>query len=111
MMSVVLASEPMARVKGRPRKPSGEGTLVRIDSDIVDMARWLSARSGTPISEMFSDILRPGIERLFAKGPAEVVEAQKRTAEDAAAEAQARKTGDIFADDPSPPKGKRKGAK
>ena len=97
--------------KGDHGKPSGEGTLVRIDSDIVDMARWLSARSGAPISEMFSDILRPGIERLFAKGTAEVVEAQKRAAEDTAVEGQVRKTGDIVADDPSATKGRRKGSK
>ena len=35
----------MAKVKGRPKKPGGEGTQVRIDSDIANMARYLIAQT------------------------------------------------------------------
>ena len=108
MMDVALVDEPMAKMKGRPRKPGGEGTLVRIDSDIVNRARYLSAQLGTPISELLSDILRPDIDRLFRKVTREVLEAEKG---DAATVEQAREIGDIFEDKPAAPKGRRKGIK
>lgn len=111
MMDVALVDEPMAKMKGRPRKPGGEGTLVRIDSDIVNRARYLSAQLGTPISELLSEILRPDIDRLFRKVTREVLEAEKGNAEDAAAVEQAREIGSVFEDEPAPPKGRGKRSK
>jgi hypothetical protein len=56
----------MARPKGRPKKATGEGTPVRLDSDIVSMARYLVARQGgTTLTAFLSDLLRPQIERQF----------------------------------------------
>jgi hypothetical protein len=108
-METALLDEPMAKAKGRPRKSSGEGTLVRIDSDIVNRSRYLSAQLGTPISELLSGFLRPEIDRLFRKVTREVLEAEK--AKDAAVEQQALETKDTFSATASPPKGKRKGSK
>ncbi|MDR3638670.1 MAG: hypothetical protein P4L84_32995 [Isosphaeraceae bacterium] len=88
----------MAKTKGRPKKPGGEGTLVRIDSDIVSKARYLSARSGEPISEMFSKTLRPVIDKLWAQATREVLEAERQAAEDAKAVQQAEEIGGIFID-------------
>jgi hypothetical protein len=66
-MSSVAESKPMARAKGRPKKPGGEGSQVRIDSDLASMARYVVARTGTPLIEYLSGILRPAIERDFRK--------------------------------------------
>lgn len=64
-MGTATVSAPMAKAKGRPRKPSGEGTPVRLDSDVVSMARYLAAKKGTSLTKLLSDLLRPPIEREF----------------------------------------------
>ena len=81
----------MTKLKGRPRKPGGEGSLVRIDSDIVSRARYLSAQLDIPMSEMLSEILRSEIDRRFRKVTREVLKAEERAASDVAAEEQVRK--------------------
>lgn len=71
----------MAKAKakgGRPKKPSGEGTLVRIDSDIVSRARYLSAQMDVPMSELLSGILRPEIDRRFRDVTRKVLEDEQR---------------------------------
>lgn len=60
----------MARPKGRPKKAGGEGTQVRIETDIASMARYVVARSGVPLVDYLSGILRPAIERDFRKAGA-----------------------------------------
>jgi hypothetical protein len=63
----------MARKKmGRPRKPSGEGTPVRLDTDLVTKARYLAAHRGETMTGMLSDWLRPIIEREFLKAGQEL---------------------------------------
>lgn len=55
----------MAKRKGRPPKASGEGTPVRLDSDLVSKARYLCAQSGVTMTEYLSGILRPKVEKDF----------------------------------------------
>lgn len=64
----------MARPKGRPKKPSGEGTAVRIDTDIVAKARYLCAQGGTTMTEYLSGILRPQVEKDFRKAGKSLIE-------------------------------------
>jgi hypothetical protein len=66
MMSVA-ESPPMARPKGRPKKPGGVGTQVRIDSDLVTKAKYLAAQEGMALSEFLSGVLRPVLDREFQK--------------------------------------------
>lgn len=66
-MSLSMLGQPMARAKGRPKKPSGEGVPVRIDSDIVAKGRYLAAIKDVPLSELLSDMIRPIVEREFRK--------------------------------------------
>jgi hypothetical protein len=71
-MSVGLAEKSMARPKGRPKKPGGEGKQVRIESDLVTMAQYVTSRNGKPLIEYLSEILRPTIERDFRKAGKEL---------------------------------------
>jgi hypothetical protein len=59
--------------KGRPKKATGEGTPVRIDSDIASKARYLAALNGVPISEYLSQFLRAPIDREFRKAGANII--------------------------------------
>jgi hypothetical protein len=59
--------------KGRPRKPGGEGTQVRIDSDLAAKGRYLATRKGISLTELLSGILRPTIEREFRKAAKELM--------------------------------------
>jgi predicted HicB family RNase H-like nuclease len=71
------AGTTMARPKGRPKKPSGEGTPVRLDSDLVSKARYLAAKEGVPLSEYISRMLRPSLDREFRKAGREFIEGQE----------------------------------
>jgi hypothetical protein len=72
-MGTITADKRMAKRKGRPRKSSGEGTPVRIDSDLVSKARYLAAQRDLPLSELLSDLLRPSIEREFRKAAKDIM--------------------------------------
>jgi len=50
----LTAEHPMAKKVGRPKKPSGEGRPVRVDSDIAMMASKVSAYRGVSLSEFVS---------------------------------------------------------
>jgi hypothetical protein len=52
-----------AMAKGRPKKPGGEGTVVRIDADLVTKAKYLAAMEGVPMSDYLSAKLRPLLDR------------------------------------------------
>lgn len=66
-MQAIAQEGPMTKRKGRPRKPGGEGTPVRVDTDLVTMARYICAKEGVPLSELLSDLLRPAVLREFKK--------------------------------------------
>lgn len=63
-MSLAVREQPMAK-KGRPPKPTGKGRQVRIDSDLVPMARFVSDGNDVALSDYLSGLLRPLIERDF----------------------------------------------
>lgn len=62
----------MAKAKGRPKKPGGEGTQVRIDADLASKAKYLAAQKGIPVAEYLSAILRPVLDRDFRKAGREL---------------------------------------
>jgi hypothetical protein len=62
-----VESSRMAKAKGRPKKPGGEGTQVRIDTDLVSMARYVCAKSGESMIYYLSGILRSKVEKDFHK--------------------------------------------
>lgn len=76
-MVSVLELEPMAKAKGRPKKPGGEGTQVRIESDLATKARYLAAERGTTVLDLLSGILRPVIDREFRKAAPKTEEGPK----------------------------------
>jgi hypothetical protein len=65
--------DPMARSKGRPEKPGGEGVVVRIAADLVSKAKYLAAQKGVPMSDYLSDLLRPVLDREFRKAGKELL--------------------------------------
>lgn len=69
-----MGIQAMAKAKGRPRKPEGEGTPVRIDKDLVTMAKYLAAQKGVPLSEYLSGLMRPVVTRQFKKAGQELME-------------------------------------
>ena len=66
-MPQTLEAPRMAKPKGRPKKPSGEGTPVRLDSALVSKARYLCAQNGESMADYLSAIIRPVVERDFRK--------------------------------------------
>lgn len=73
-MPAVAESRPMGRKRGRPRKPTGEGTQVRIDADLVTKAKYLAAQKGMHTSQLISDLLRPVVEREFKKAARDLID-------------------------------------
>lgn len=56
-------SMPPPKQVGRPSKPSGPGRAVRIDPELVTMARRISESRGIPMSDYLSGLMRPGIQQ------------------------------------------------
>jgi hypothetical protein len=65
MVATQVMDRGMAKKTGRPRKPTGEGSPVRIYRDLVTMARTLAGYRGAAISEYLSDLLRPVITKEY----------------------------------------------
>jgi hypothetical protein len=65
MVGTDVVGTLMAKRMGRPRKPTGEGSPVRIDRDLVTMARTLAGYRGMAISEYLSDLIRPVIAKEY----------------------------------------------
>ena len=64
---VAATGEMMAKAKGRPKKPGGDGSQVRVDADLASMARYVASRKGLKLIDYLGAILRPAIERDFRK--------------------------------------------
>jgi hypothetical protein len=71
-----MPREPVSKPKGRPKKSGGDGTQVRIETELATRARYVAAKQGIPLIELLSDILRPTINRMFAKAGKDI-EAEK----------------------------------
>jgi hypothetical protein len=52
--------------RGRPRKLTGEGSQVRIASDLASKARLIVGDRGVELVDYLSEILRPQITRDYA---------------------------------------------
>jgi hypothetical protein len=72
-METATEGGAMAKAKGRPKNPRGEGTVVRIDSDLATKAKYLATRRDVPMSEFLSSLLRPAIEKEFRKAGRELL--------------------------------------
>jgi hypothetical protein len=75
-MDVAIRGGVMAKAKGRPKKPGGEGAVVRIDPDLAAKARYLSAQRSVPLSEYLSEMIRPTIEREMRKAGKKLIEGE-----------------------------------
>lgn len=51
--------------KGRPKKPTGRGTAVRIDADIASKAKYLASLEGVTLGDYLSRLLRADVEKAF----------------------------------------------
>jgi hypothetical protein len=69
---------PVARPKGRPKKPGGEGTQVRIDSDLAVKAKYLATGEGLSLTEYLSRVLRPVVEKEFRKAGRNLLEEEQK---------------------------------
>ena len=72
-------SGAMAKAKGRPKKPGGEGTQVRIASDLATKAKYLATQKGVTLNDYLSAILRPQIEKDFRRVGRELLDEDKGT--------------------------------
>jgi hypothetical protein len=70
----ILTVTSMAKSKGRPAKPGGEGSVVRIASDLVRKAKYLAAQQGVPVSDYLSNLLRPAIDKEFRKAARDLMD-------------------------------------
>jgi hypothetical protein len=52
--------------RGRPKKLTGEGTQVRIESDLISMSRLIVASRGTDLTTYLSEILRSRVVKDYA---------------------------------------------
>lgn len=73
-MDVAIRGGVMAKTKGRPRKPGGEGAVVRIDPELASKARYLAAQRSIPLSEYLSEMIRPTIDREMRKAGKKLIE-------------------------------------
>jgi predicted HicB family RNase H-like nuclease len=55
---------PVAKKKSESRRFN---TLVRLDDAVVEKAKKVAALKGISLAEFFSDILRPAVDREFAR--------------------------------------------
>ncbi len=80
-MSVLEAVDNMAKKVGRPKTSTGEGPPVRLEADIHSMAKYIAAHRGIPVSKLTSDLLRPVVEKEFAKLGQKLTKADAKTKE------------------------------
>lgn len=68
-MAVAAERSPMSKEKtrakpqGRPAKPAGEPVQVRIDADLVPIAKTLAYLDDVSMTDYLSGILRPILEQ------------------------------------------------
>lgn len=65
-MSTQSSGVVLMAKRGRPRKPTGEGSQVRIASDIASKARLIAGDRGIDLTTYLSDILRSRVTKDYA---------------------------------------------
>ena len=58
--------ENVVAKRGRPKKPIGEGSQVRIAHDLASKARLIVGDRGIDLAEYLNEIIRPRITRDYA---------------------------------------------
>jgi hypothetical protein len=77
-LQITTTSEPVSKPKkGRPKKLGGEGTQVRIETELATRARYVAAKNGVPLIDFLSDIIRPVVNREFLKAGKDITEGEK----------------------------------
>lgn len=66
-VAILSGSETMAKKRGNPGKPSGEGRHVRLDPAIVSMAKMIAGGKGVTLTDYLSDLLRAPVSREYAR--------------------------------------------
>jgi hypothetical protein len=68
-MAVLLAGRKsdMAKRRGNPGKPSGEGKPVRLDPAIASMAKAVATSKGMSLADYLAELLRVPVGRDYAK--------------------------------------------
>jgi hypothetical protein len=67
-MAAILAERPaVAKKRGRPGKPSGEGKAVRLDPDLYAKARIVALRRGVQIGEYLGGLLSSPVDRDYQR--------------------------------------------
>lgn len=64
-MTTTTGPEPMA--KGRPKRSRRNDVTVKIDADVVRMAKLVALERKTTIAEYLTELLRGQVSRDFAK--------------------------------------------
>jgi hypothetical protein len=67
MVATQTSEDVMAKKAGRPKKPGGEGSQVRIDRDLAKMAKAVANHAGNQIGDYLSGLLRPIITKDYRK--------------------------------------------
>jgi hypothetical protein len=57
----------MAKKAGRPKTSTGSAPTIRIEADLKSMLEYIAARRGVPLAKLTCDLIRPVVEREFAK--------------------------------------------
>lgn len=62
-----MVSEAGAVAKKKPSEKRRHNTLVRMDDELCEKARKLAALRGTSMAEMFTEVLKPWVDREWTK--------------------------------------------
>jgi hypothetical protein len=61
------AVRDMAKKAGRPKTSTGAAPTVRVEADLKSMLNYMAAQRGIAVAKFTSDLIRPVVEREFAK--------------------------------------------
>lgn len=66
-MLETMRQTPMAKKQGRPKKPGGEGTQVRIDSQVARKAKFVASEKGVSLADYLTGLLRPQVDKEYLR--------------------------------------------
>lgn len=65
-MDSLLQGSVMTKPKGRPKTSDRNDVTVKMDRQVIDMARMVALHRKTTLAELLSDITRGPIEKMHA---------------------------------------------